>query len=152
MALAVNPDDLGRMAARLGDKVKALLQPLEEVCRYRERRSEDTANFDVTPRRKAALGFSIAIAPGGINIDTTAFSIKELAVEQADIALALIDAVLAGRLRQVRQIKAGGAPRVTKTYIFDESGRLLFKNRKSEAFTAFTRPARTERIRFAPYG
>jgi hypothetical protein len=152
MTPAVNPDDRGRMAARLGDKVKILLRPLEEVCRYRERRSEDTAAFDVTPRRKAALGFSIAIAPGGINIDTAAFSIKELAVEQADIALALVDAVLAGRLRQVRQMKAGGEPRVTKTYIFDEDGRLLFKNRKSGALTAFARPTRTERIRFAPYG
>jgi len=151
MAIAANHHDFGRMAAELGDQVKALLRPLEKACRYRERRGEDTATFDVTPARKTALAFTIAIAPGGINIDSSAFSIKELAVEQADIALALVDAVLAGRLRQVRQVKANGKARATKTYIFDPEGHLLFKNRRSDAMAAISRVQRTERLRFSPY-
>jgi hypothetical protein len=151
MAIAANPHDLGQVAAELADQVKALLRPLEKACRYRELRSEDTATFDVRPAQKTALAFSIAIAPGGINIDSSAFSIRELAVEQADIALALVDAILAGRLRQVRQVKANGKARATKTYVFDPVGHLLFKHRRSVAMAAITRVQRTERLRFDPY-
>jgi hypothetical protein len=151
MTKAVNPDDWGRMATTLGDQVKAMLEPLEGVCRYRERRSDDTATFDVTPGRKTALAFSVAIAPGGVNIDSSAFSIKELGIGQGDFALGIVDAILAGRLRQVRQMKANGKARVTKTFIFDQNGQLLFKNRKSGAMTALTRPVRTDRIRFSSY-
>ncbi len=148
---SLNRDHRGEKAAAAGDRIKALLEPLEPVCRYRERRGDDTASFDVTPKEKQALPFAIAIAPGGINIDSAAFAIKELAVEEADIAVALVEAILAGRVRQVRRVKSGGAPLATKAYVFDGEGRLLFKHRRSTALAGLSRGDRIERGRFRPY-
>ncbi len=149
---SLNADHRGEKAAAAGDSVKALLEPLEGVCRYRERRSDDTANFDVTPRRQSALPFSIAIAPGGINVDCAAFAVKELAVEEAAIAIALVEAILAGRVRQVRRVRSGGALLAAKAYVFDADGRLLFKHRRSTAFAGLSPRGRFERRRFQPYG
>ncbi len=148
---SLNRDHRGEMAVAAGDRIKALLEPLETVCRYRERRGDDTASFDVTPRQKEALAFSIAIAPGGINLESAAFAIKELAVEEADVAVSLVEAILAGRVRQVRRVKAGGAPLTAKAYVFDAEGRLLFKQRRSTALAALSRGGSIQRLRAAPY-
>ncbi len=148
---SLNRDHRGEKAAAAGDRIKALLEPLEPVCRYRERRGDDTASFDVTPKEKQALPFSIAIAPGGINLDCAAFAIKELAVEEAEIAVALVEAILSGRVRQVRRVKASGAALAAKAYVFDGAGKLLFKQRRSTAFAGLSRGGRIERGRFRPY-
>ncbi len=80
MAL-VKPDaDFGRMAFEIAERVKSLLVPLEDVCRYREQRREDFASFDAKPREKEAIAFSVAIAPGGVNIVTPFFTLRELPV------------------------------------------------------------------------
>jgi hypothetical protein len=148
---SLNRDHRGEKAVAAGDRIKALLEPLETVCRYRERRGDDTASFDVTPRRADALAFSIAIAPGGINLDCVAFAIKELAVEEAAVAVSLVEAILAGRVRQVRRIKGSGAPLAVKAYVFDPEGRLLFKQRRSTAFAGLSRGGTLQRLRAAPY-
>lgn len=148
---SLNTEHRGEKAAAAGDRVKALLEPLEGVCRYRERRGDDTANFDVTPRQKEALPFSIAIAPGGINVDCAAFAVKELAVEEADVALALVEAILGGRVRQVRRTRASGALLAAKAFVFDAEGRLLFKHRRSTAFAGLSPRGRFERRRYRPY-
>lgn len=148
---SLNREHRGEKAAAAGDRVKALLEPLETVCRYRERRGDDTANFDVTPRDKQALPFSIAIAPGGINIDSAAFAIKELAVEEADVAVSLVEAVLAGRVRQVRRVQKDGSLLAAKAYVFDADGRLLFKHRRSTALAALKGRGRFEKLLYRPY-
>ena len=143
---------VGKQVSRLGERVKAILAPLEEVCRYREQRSDDMAQFTVTPRNKAALAFHIAVAPGGINLDCEVASIHELPLTEAEIAIALVEAILAGRVAQVRQIRANGQPRVTKVYFIDGTGRMIFKQRKSSGWLALTpRAVRTVRLRFADY-
>lgn len=144
-------DHRGERVVALGDRIKGMLAPLEGVCRYRERRGEDTASFEVTPKRKEALAFTLAAAPGGINLDCAAFAVKELAVEQADVAALMVEAILAGRVRVVRQIGRSGQPRAARAYVFDEGGALLFKHRRSGALAAFSRVVRTERQRFAAY-
>jgi hypothetical protein len=155
MAVPVTSHHAGQQAVAAGDRVKAMLAPLEWVCRYREQRGDDSARFEVTPRNAHALPFSIAIAPGGINIDCGAFSIRELPLPEAGIALAIVEAILAGRVHQVRRLKANGAPRVVKTYIVGDKGELIFKNRRSAnvlgSFLASRGSETTERLRFAAY-
>lgn len=145
------PEHRGDRAAALGRRIKALLAPLESVCRYRERIGEDSARFEVRPSNPAALAFMLAIAPGGINLDCAAFSIKELPIEEDAMAQALVAAILAGRVRELRRIGRGGAPRAAKAYVFDAEGRLLFKNRKSSLLALLPGPRRIERRRFAAY-
>ena len=141
----------GLQVVALGDRLKALLAPLEGVCRYRERRGDDTAAFDVTPRREDALAFAVAAAPGGINLDCAAFTVKELAIEQADVAASLAEAILAGRVRQVRRLGRNGSAMAAKAFVFDAEGRLIFKQRRSTAFAGLAGKGRIERRRFAAY-
>jgi hypothetical protein len=155
MAASVTSHHAGQQAVAAGDRVKAMLTPLEFVCRYREQRGDDSARFEVTPRNARALPFNIAIAPGGINIDCGAFSIRELPLPEAEIALAIVEAILAGRVRQARRLKGNGAPRVVKTYVIGNRGELIFKNRRSGGVLDGLRlrrgPEATERFRFAAY-
>jgi hypothetical protein len=152
MPMAVLPDHKGLQVAAAGDRIKVLLVPLADVCRYREQRGDDVAIFDVRPREAAALAFVISMAPGGINIESSAFSIKELSLDEAGVAIQIVAAVLAGRLRQVRQIKHNGRTRAMKTYVFDAEGQLVFKNRKSGGMLFLAgRAVRSERVRFAAY-
>jgi hypothetical protein len=145
-------DNLGRKAFDLGRRVKAMLSPLEDVCRYREQHSEDFASFDVTPREKRALPFRIAVAPGGVNIETALFKVRELPLSEARIAEAFVAAFLAGRVRRVTRLSAGGKPLTAKTFVFDEAGRPLYKHRpRSGLLAGLTRAARRERVRFGPY-
>jgi hypothetical protein len=146
-----NPEHRGRMAAEAGRRIKALLTPLEQVCRYREQLSEDMAIFEVRSAAAGALPFSIAIAPGGINVDCAAFAIRELPLEEADVAVNLAEAIIAGRVRQVRQLRGNGQVRSAKSYCFDATGKLIFRTRKSAYMAQFQRPARLERVRFKPY-
>lgn len=141
----------GAMAAAAGQRIKALLSPLETVCRYREQRGDDYARFEVTPRAREALPFSVAVAPGGINIDSPALSIREFPLEDANVTIAIIEAILAGRVRRVVQRKANGSDRMSKTYVFGETGQLLFRFRRASGLTALSRPGGMTRIRYAPY-
>jgi hypothetical protein len=144
--------DFGRMAIALADHVKAMLVPLEDVCRYREQRNEDFAAFTVTPRNKQALAFSIAIAPGGANIETQYFKIREFPVTDADVVEKMVEAFLLGRVRRVTRVSAGGKLLAGKTYVFDSEGRILFKHRKQMGVLAgLMRTARRERVRFEAY-
>ncbi|MGL4240069.1 MAG: hypothetical protein ACRCTI_03050, partial [Beijerinckiaceae bacterium] len=101
-------ENLGRKAFDLGQRVKAMLAPLEDVCRYREQRGDDFASFDVTPRDKQALPFRIVIAPGGVNIETALFSVRELPLSEARIAERFVTAIIAGRVRRVTRLAASG--------------------------------------------
>ena len=152
MSIAVIPDHRGQHVAAAGDRVKAMLVPLADVCRYREQRGDDVANFDVRPRSTAALAFTISIAPGGINLQCSAFSINELPLDKVEVAIEIVAAILSGRIRQVRQLKSNGGARAMKTYVFNAGGHLVFKSRKSRGIALFTgRAVRSERVRFTGY-
>jgi hypothetical protein len=144
--------DFGRMASELADRVKAMLQPLEDVCRYREQRNEDYASYEVTPRNKQALAFSIAVAAGGANVETAHFKIREFPVADADVVIQMVEAFLLGRVRRVTRLSAGGKLLAGKTYVFGRDGGILFKHRKQMGVLAgFMRTARRERVRFGAY-
>jgi hypothetical protein len=144
--------DLGKMAIELGQRVMAMLSPLTDVCRFREQRNEDFSAFDVTPRNKRALPFKIAIAPGGANIDTAYFSIREFPVTDAKVVEQMVEAFLEGRVTRVTRLSAGGKLLAGKTYVFDGEGRILFKHRSQAGVLAgFTRTARRGRERFQAY-
>jgi hypothetical protein len=152
MNAAVPFEHQGLRVVALGDRIKALLEPLEGVCRYREQRGDDSASFDVTPRNKEALAFKIAFAPGGIDLACAAFAIRELALDESETAMAIVAAILGGRVRQVRELKQGGAVRRMKTFVFDDANRLIYKNRKSRMMPFLAgRPERVVRVRFAAY-
>jgi hypothetical protein len=145
-------EHLGRKAFDLGQRVKAMLSPLEDVCRYREQRGEDMASFDVTPRDTRATPFKIAIAPGGVNIDTPSFSIRELPLDEAGVAEAFVAAFLAGRMRRVTRLSASGKALAAKTYVFDAAGLPLYKHRRRAGLLAGLSPtAGCRRERFAAY-
>jgi hypothetical protein len=144
--------DLGKLSFGIAQRVKALLSPLEDVCRYREQRSEDFAAYDVKPARKGALPFSIAIAPGGVNLDTPHFSIQEFPVTEAKAMEQMVEAIIEGRARRVTRLSAGGRLLAAKVFLFDPAGRMLYKNRRQAGVLAWlSRTARRERERFAPY-
>ncbi len=152
MLITVNPEHKGQVVVALGNRIKAMLVPLEDVCRYREQRGADSASFDVTPRDKAALPFAISIAPGGIDVTCRVFEIRELSLDEAEVAVQIVAAVLSGQIRQVRQLKGNGAVRKKKTYVFDSVGQPIFKHRTAGVLPFLAgRVARTERVRFAPY-
>jgi hypothetical protein len=152
MSIAVLPDHKGLQVVATGDRIKVMLVPLAGACRYREQRGDDVAIFDVRPRNTAALAFVISIAPGGINLESSAFSIKELPLDKAGVAIEIVAATLAGRIRQVRLIKGNGRTRSMKTYVFDAKGQLVFKNRKGGLLSFLAgRSFRSERVRFADY-
>jgi hypothetical protein len=152
MSLALRGQDLGRQAFDLAERVKGMLSPLEDVCRYRERRSEDFAQFDVTPRDKQALPFRVAIAPGGVNIDTALFNLRELPLSEAAIVAGFVDAFLAGRLRRVTRLSTGGRLLASKTYVFDADGRVLYRHRSQAGMIAgLCRTGRRARVRYRPY-
>jgi hypothetical protein len=145
-------EHFGEMAADLAARVKAMLVPLEDCCRYREQRSEDLASFDVTPRDKQALAFRTAIAPGGVNIETALFTIVELPLTEAALATEIFDAVLAGRVRRVQRLSRGGRLIATKTYVFGGAGHPLYKRRvQAGVLAGFLRPGTSVRERFRPY-
>jgi hypothetical protein len=151
MALA-RDHDFGRKSAELADRVKAMLAPLEDVCRYREQRSADVAQFDATPRNKASLRFSIVIAPGGVNIDTAVFSIRELPITEAGLVVSFVEALLAGRVRRVARLSASGKTLASRTVVLDAAGRPLYRNRKRAGMLAgLSRAASYSRERFQPY-
>jgi hypothetical protein len=152
MSIAVIPDHRGQHVSFAGDRIKVMLVPLADVCRYREQRGDDVAIFDVRPRRTSALAFTISIAPGGINLESSAFSIKELPLDKAGVAIEIVAAILSGRIRQVRQLKGNGEARAMKTYVFNTGGQLVFKSRKSSVISVFGgRAVRSERVRFTEY-
>jgi hypothetical protein len=152
MSMGAPGHDYGRMAIALADRVKAMLTPLEDVCRYREQRSEDFASFDVTPRNKQALPFKIAIAPGGANIETPHFKIREFPVTDADVPAQMIEAFLLGRVRRVTRLSASGKLLASKTYVFGADGAILFKNKSQMGVVAgFMRTARRGRERLQAY-
>ncbi len=139
-------------ASLAAQRIKALLVPLENVCRYRESMGADSAEFHVTPRNKNAMPFSCVIAAGGINIDCAYLSIRELPIENADIAVSIVDSILSGRLRVVRQLDARGRLKAEKSYVFDGAGALIFKNRRMKGFNLMRlRASSTERLRFPAY-
>ncbi len=142
----------GRLAADLGQRVKAMLSPLEDVCRYRERRGEDDAEFDVRPREPRAVPFRMSIAPGGVNIETPLFNIRELPVAEAWLAEALVASLLAGRVRRVSRLSAGGKELGSKTFVFDDHGRPLYKHRSQAGLLAgLARTGGYRREQFAGY-
>jgi hypothetical protein len=144
--------DLGKLSFAIAQRVKAILSPLEDVCRYREQRSEDFAAYDVKPGRPGALSFSIAIAPGGVNLDTPHFSIREFPVTEARVVEDMIEAIVEGRVRRVTRLSAGGKLLAAKIYLFDAGGRTLFKHRRQAgALAGLTRTARRGRERFPAY-
>jgi hypothetical protein len=152
MSVAVIPDHKGQQVAAAGDRIKAMLAPLAGACRYREQRGDDAANFDVRPRSNEALAFTIGIAPGGIDLQCSAFSIRELPLDKSGIAIEIVAAILSGRIRQVRQIKSNGSARAMKTYVFNAGGQLVFKSRKGGILSYLAgRSARSERVRYADY-
>jgi hypothetical protein len=152
MSIVVLPDHKGLQVVAAGDRIKAMLVPLAGACRYREQRGDDVAIFDVRPRNTGALAFVISIAPGGINLESSAFSIKELPLDKAEVAIEIVDAMLSGRIRQVRQLKGNDEARAIKTYVFNAGGQLVFKNRKRGVISFLvSRPVRSERVRFADY-
>jgi hypothetical protein len=152
MTIAAIPDHKGQHVVAAGDRIKAMLVPLAGACRYREQRGDDAANFDVRPRNTAALAFVISIAPGGVDLHSSAFSIKELPLDKAEVAIEIVAAILSGRIRQVRQLKSNGGARAMKTYVFNAGGRLVFKSRKSSGISFLAgRAVRSERVRFADY-
>jgi hypothetical protein len=152
MVAQAHGHDFGRMAMALADRVKDMLVPLEDVCRYREQRNEDFAAFDVKPRNKQALGFNMAIAPGGINLETGHFKIREFPVTEADVMALMVEAFLLGRIRRVTRLSASGKVLAGKTYIFGPDGSILFKHRKQMGVLAvMTRTARRERTRYQAY-
>jgi hypothetical protein len=152
MSFEAQGERLGEKAFDLGQRIKAMLTPLEDVCRYREQRSHDAATFDVTPRNKASMAFKIAIAPGGINIETPAFTVHELPLAEAGIAEAFVAALLMGRVRRVIRLNGAGKQLTAKTYLFDAAGLPLYKARsQSGLFSGLSRAARRERQIFAPY-
>jgi hypothetical protein len=152
MSAAYPSASLGRLSFEAAQRIKAMLSPLEDVCRYREQRSDDVAQYDVKPRNKKALSFNIAIAPGGINLESSLATIRELPVSQAGIAYALVEAIVHGRVHFIRRLKANGQARVTKVYFFDAEGRMIFRQRKSSGWLVLASAAvKTERLRFAPY-
>jgi hypothetical protein len=133
-------------------RIKALLVPLENVCRYRESMGADSAEFHVTPRNRNAVGFSCAVAAGGINFECAHLAIREIPIDNVDFAVSVVAAILAGRLRVVRQLDAKGRLKAEKSYIFDVDGCLLFKNRRIQGFNLMKRRASaTERLRFPAY-
>jgi hypothetical protein len=143
---------LGRKAFDLGQRIKSMLSPLEDVCRYREQRSDDFAMFDVTPRERQAIPFRITIAPGGVNIDTRFFKLRELPLAEAKLAEQFVAAVLAGRIRRVTRLAASGKQLAAKTFVFDEAGLPLYKHRTQAGLLAgLSRAARRGRERFEPY-
>jgi hypothetical protein len=152
MTTSIPGHDFGRMAVALADRVKDMLVPLEDVCRYREQRNEDFASFDVTPRNKQALPFRIAIAPGGANLETAHFKIREFPVDEAEVMAQMIEAILVGRIRRVARLSAAGKPQSAKTYVFGRDGRILFKNKvQFGVLASLVRTARRERTRFQAY-
>jgi uncharacterized protein YaaQ len=152
MTVGGGGDRLGEKAFALGQRVKAMLSPLEDVCRYREQRSEDFAAFDVTPRNKAALPFTITIAPGGVNVGTPLFTVTELPVTEAAVAEAFVAAILGGRVRRVTRLAASGELLGAKTFVFDAGGQPMFKSRmRAGLFAGLAKAARRGRDRFAPY-
>jgi hypothetical protein len=152
MAVGSAGADLGKLAFELAQRVKAMLAPLEDVCRYREQRSEDFAAYDVKPARKDALAFSMAIAPGGANLDTPLFAIREFPVTEAKVMAAMVEAILEGRVRRVTRLSASGRTLAAKVFIFDSSGRVLYKHRRQAGvLSGFSRTARRGRERFPAY-
>jgi hypothetical protein len=142
---------IGRLAAEAGQRVKALLTPLEPVCRYGERLGDDTAYFEVRPRAAEALPFTIAIAPGGINIDSTLLTMKELPIEQAEIAIGVVEAILAGRVRAVSLATAGGRIVSRRITVVDADGRPLLRQTKKKFHWGGRRGLVFSRRRAAPY-
>jgi hypothetical protein len=144
--------DFGRMALALADRVKDLLVPLEDVCRYREQRNEDFAAFEATPRNKQALVFKVAIAPGGVNLETAHFKIREFPVTESNVMAGMIEAILQGRVRQITRESASGKALAAKTYVFSDTGAILFKHKSQFGILAgLTRTARRKRTRFQGY-
>jgi hypothetical protein len=142
----------GHRAASLANDIKRLLVPFEDVCRYRERRSDDAAHFEVTPRHPHALAFDVAIAPGGVNIISRVLVIKEISVEERDIILGVVGAMLHGRVRQVRLTSAAGKPLAWKSFTFNEQGHPVYKQRRKFGMVLLgLGTKRTARLRFAPY-
>jgi hypothetical protein len=142
----------GHRAAALADDIKRLLVPFEDVCRYRERRSDDAANFEVTPRHPLALPFDVAIAPGGVNIISKALVINEISTDESEIILGVVAAILHGRLRQVRLTSAAGKPLAWKTFTFNEHGHPVYKQRRKFGMVLLgLATKRTERMRFSAY-
>ncbi len=142
----------GHRAAALAVEIKRMLVPFEDVCRYRERRNDDAANFEVTPRHPHALPFEVAIAPGGVNIISTALVIKELSVEESNIILGVVGAILHGRVRQVRMSSAAGKPLAWKTFTFNGQGHPVYKQRRKFGMVLLgLSTKRTTRVRFASY-
>jgi hypothetical protein len=152
MTQEIGSHHVGRMAANTGQRVKAVLTPLEDVCGYREQVGEDTAIYTAKPREQGALPFSISIAPGGINIETSVFMIKELPIDQADFAVAMVEAIVNGRVRLVRRVSASGKTISAKAFVFGLDNRPLYKQRRSTALAGLKgRGARHERVRIDPY-
>jgi hypothetical protein len=152
MSVGGGGDRLGEKAFALGQRVKAMLSPLEDVCRYREQRSDEFAAFDVTPRNKAALAFKITVAPGGVNIETPLFTVTELPITEGAVAEAFVAALLAGRVRRVTRAGPSGKLLGAKTFVYDAAGRPLFKSRMRTGLLAgFAKTAHRGRDRFAPY-
>jgi hypothetical protein len=144
--------DFGRMASDIAHRVKALLSPLEDVCRYREQRNDDFASFDVKPRDPQAIAFSVAIAAGGVNIVTPHFKLRELPVTEDGTIIAIVEALLDGRVRRVARLSASGKALAAKTYLRDANGLLLFRNRITGGVLAgWTPTASRRRERFKPY-
>jgi hypothetical protein len=142
----------GHLAADLGQRIKAMLSPYEDVCRYREQRNEDFSSFDVRPRNRQALPFTVAVAPGGVNIDTPVFSIREFPLTEARVAEQMVEAILLGHVHRVTRLSAAGKLLAAKAYLFGRDGLILFKHRSRAGLLAgLTRAARRERIRFAAY-
>ena len=142
----------GHRAAALASDIKRLLVPFEHVCRYRERRSDDAASFDVTPRNVRAIPFQVAIAPGGVNIISPVLEIKEISPEENEIILDVIGALLHGRVRQVRITSTRGRLLASKSFTFNAHGLPVYKQRRKVGMLGLGRGSkRTERLRFAPY-
>ncbi len=152
MSVGGGGENLGRKAFDLGQRVKAMLSPMEDVCRYREQRSDDAASFDVTPRGKRAMPFKIAIAPGGVNIETPLFRIHELPLDEARLAEAFVEAILAGRMRRVARLSTSGKVLAARTFVFDGAGLPFYKHRSRAGLLAgLSRASGYRRERFAPY-
>lgn len=134
--------------------IMAALEPCAATCRWRESKASHYIDIAMTKTPPGALPFKVTVADAAINLDAGPLSLKELSNAQREYGLAIIEGIIAGRVREVALYRPGASePLFQRVSVLDADGRILVRHARKKTFAALTarKGLVARRTRYAPY-
>jgi hypothetical protein len=135
-------------------EAEALIRAQGRGARFVRTREGHIVRFEVEPRNADALPFEVAFTDLLFNFTAGPMAIEEAPINEWPLAIAMMEAIFAGRARQLDLVdRRSGRLVASRLALFEAGGRALMRSTRIAPLPFLTpRRRRAGRVtRFAPY-